>query len=87
MMKKTLSVLLSISLVFGFCFCTLAEGSDPGHVVTGKDVKLYTDGAATVRDYRVYFIDGGNVPYIPAEDAGLFLEITDKSGAKPEYKA
>ena len=87
MMKKTLSVLLSISLVFGFCFCALAEGSDPGHVVTGKDVKLYTDGAATVRDYRVYFIDGGNVPYIPAEDAGLFLEITDKHGAKPEYKA
>ena len=87
MMKKTLSVLLSISLVFGFCFCALAEGSDPGHAVTGKDVKLYTDGAATVRDYRVYFIDGGNVPYIPAEDAGLFLEITDKSGAKPEYKA
>ena len=87
MMKKILSVLLSLSLVLGSCFCALAEESDPGHVVTGKDVKLYTDGATVVRDYRVYFIDGGNVPYIPAEDAGLFLEITDKSGAKPEYKA
>ena len=87
MIRKMLSVLLSISLAFGLCFCAVAEESDPIPMITGKDVKLYTDGAATVRDYKVYFINGGNVPYVPAEDVGMFLELIDKSGSRPEYKA
>ena len=87
LIKKMLSVLLIFSLVFGLCFYAAAEGTDPVPAITGKDVKLYTDGAETVRDYKVYFIDGGNVPYVPVEDVGLFLEITDKAGTKPEYKA
>ena len=87
LIKKMLSVLLSLSLVFGLCFCAAAEGSDPVPAVTEKEVKLYTGGAATVRDYKVFFIGGGNVPYIPAEDVGMILEIVDSSGAKPEYKA
>ena len=86
LIKKTLAVMLSISLVFGLCFCALAEESNPASAITGKDVKLYTDGAATVRDYKVYFIDGGNVPYVPVEDVGMALELVDKSGSKPEYK-
>ena len=87
MMKKMLSVLLSITLAFGLCFYALAEGADPAPAVTEKDVKLYTNGAGTVRDYKVFFMDGGNVPYVPVEDVGLFLEIVDASGVKPEYKA
>ena len=87
LIKKILSVLLSISLVFGLCLCAAAEGSDPGPVITEKEVKLYTGGAATVRDYKVYFIDGGNVPFVPAEDVGMILELVDSSGTKPEYKA
>ena len=87
LIKKILSVLLTISLVFGLCLCAAAEGSDPDHVITEKEVKLYTGGAATVRDYKVYFIDGGNVPFVPAEDVGMILELVDSSGTKPEYKA
>ncbi|MER2055036.1 MAG: S41 family peptidase [Clostridia bacterium] len=87
MMKKMLSVLLSITLAFGLCFYALAEGADPAPAVTEKDVKLYTNGAGTVRDYKVFFMDGGNVPYVPVEDVGLILEIVDASGVKPEYKA
>ena len=87
MIKKTLSVLLSLSLALGICFGALAEGADTAPVITEKEVKLYTDGAATVRDHKVYFIDGGNIPYVPAEDVGTFLELTDIGGTKPEYKA
>ena len=87
LIRKMLSVLLSISLVLGLCFCAAAEGSDPVPAVTEKDVKLYTGGAAAVRDYKVFFIAGGNVPYIPAEDVGMILELVDRSGTKPEYKA
>jgi len=83
-MKKVISALLSLSLVFGLCFSAAVAEAAP--VVTEKDVKLYTNHSETVRDYKVYFIDGGNVPYVPAEDVGLFLEITDR-GPKPDYKA
>lgn len=87
LIKKTLSVLMCLSLALGICFGALAEGADTAHVITEKEVKLYTDGAATVRDHKVYFIDGGNIPYVPAEDVGMFLELIDKGGTKPEYKA
>jgi len=83
-MKKVISALLSLSLVFSLCFSAAVAEAAP--VVTEKDVKLYTNHSETVRDYKVYFIDGGNVPYVPAEDVGLFLEITDR-GPKPDYKA
>ncbi|MER2057019.1 MAG: hypothetical protein ABTB30_17170, partial [Clostridia bacterium] len=85
-MKKVLSALLSLSLVFGLCFSAAVAEADPAPVLTEKDVKLYTDGAKTDREYKVFFFGGRNVPYVPVEDVGLFLELTDR-GSKPEYKA
>lgn len=85
-MKKAISALLCLSLVIGLCFSATAAGTDPIPEVTEKDVRLYTDGSKSVRDYKVFFINEGNVPYVPAEDVGLFLELTDR-GSKPEYKA
>ena len=85
LMKKVFAALLSISLVFGLCLPAFAEGSETTCVITEKDVKLYADGGENVRDYKVYFVNGGNIPYVPVSDVGLFLEITDKRGVKPEY--
>ena len=86
-MRRVISVLLCLSVAFGLCLSAAAEGAASVPGVTEKEVKLYTDGAATVRDYKVYFLNDGNVPYVPVEDVGMFLEITDKTGSKPEYKA
>ena len=87
LLRKMVSVLLGLFLVFGVCFSAGAAGAGPVPAVTEKDVRLYTDGSKTVRDYRVVFIGGGNIPYVPVEDVGLFLEITDKYGSRPEYTA
>ncbi len=85
LMKKTFSVLLCLSLVLGLCLSASAEDSAP--VITEKEVKIYTDGASASIDSKVFFIDGGNVPFVPAEDVGLFLELVSPPGTVQEYKA
>ena len=71
-MKRWIIFLMILCLVCGACFS--ANGEESAYSVTTKDVKLYAGTVDNCSDFQVFFINDGNIPYIRAEDVGLFIE-------------
>jgi hypothetical protein len=70
-MKKWAALLTALCLVCGACFSANAETA---YSVTGKDTKMYIGSVDNSRDIQLFYVNGGNIPYIRVEDVGMLVE-------------
>ena len=69
-MKRRLSALICALCMLASC--CLAEKAETG--AEEKNVPLYIGSSDNKQDFTVYYINGGSIPYISAEDVGSLIE-------------
>ena len=69
MKKRLFAMVLALCMMAA---CCLAEAE--GFTAAEKSVPLYVGSADNRQDFKVYYINGGVIPYISAGDVGMLLE-------------
>lgn len=77
MIKKLFAVICALCIIAMMTASCLAEEAD--YTAEEKIVPLYIASADHRQDLKVYYINGGSIPYISAGDVGMLIEKTYNS--------